>query len=95
MPQRPVDDEIQLTSRRWEFNKEVAQHFDSHVRKSLPLYDEIQSMIVSLSDAFITQSCSVYDLGTATGETIALLQTRHRSIGNARYVGIDSTIPSC
>lgn len=39
-----VDEVITAVLGEWKFDEQVAQHFDSHVRKSVPLYDEIQGM---------------------------------------------------
>jgi len=92
MQGRPVDDEFSAASGAWEFNESVAEHFDSHVRKSLPLYDEIQKMIALLSDGYVTSGCKVYDLGTATGETIYRLQKRHQGLG-VKFVGVENSEP--
>ena len=53
----------------WKFNKNVSNHFDKHVRQSIPYYDGIQNYVCSLSEWFIKENSVVYDLGCSTGET--------------------------
>jgi tRNA (cmo5U34)-methyltransferase len=72
----------------WSFNKEVSEQFDHHVRQSVPFYDLIQSSIAHISDYFVSPSGLIYDLGCATGETIALLEQRHPE-KKLRFIGID------
>ena len=68
-----ADELITAVPGGWEFNEEVAEHFDEHVRRSVPLYDEAQQMVVDLSEWFVRDDSTVYDIGSATGETIARL----------------------
>ena len=86
-----IDDMISMVEGGWEFTSEVAEHFDSHVRKSIPLYEELQHMTADISDWFIHNDSTVYDLGSATGETIHQLQKRHALKKNARFIGIDNS----
>lgn len=72
----------------WEFNQEVSQQFEEHVRKSLPFYPRLQEMIASLSDYFVAEQAVIYDLGCATGETIYQIEQRHKDKG-LQYIGID------
>jgi len=74
----------------WTFSKEVSEQFEEHVRQSLPFYDRLQEMIVSLSDYFVSKNGVIYDLGTATGETIYRLHERHHD-KNMHYIGLDSS----
>ncbi len=53
----------------WKFNRNVSNNFDKHVRQSIPMYDEIQKYICSLSEWFLKDGSNIYDLGCSTGET--------------------------
>lgn len=90
-----VDDELEQQQGNWEFDAEVASQFDKHIRKSIPLYDEIQHRVVELSDWFIqsTEDERVYDLGCATGTTIEALVEKHGESAPPHFVGIDSKAP--
>jgi len=88
-----VDELITAVPGEWRFDGQVAQHFDSHVRKSVPFYDQYQEMAVEISEWFVRDGATVYDLGSATGQTIALLYDKHQTKKNLRFVGIDNSYP--
>ena len=67
----------------------VAQHFDEHVRQSIPLYDEGHDLVCHLSDFFIRDHSLCYELGSATGNLIGKLYQRHKSKKEVRFIGIE------
>lgn len=87
-----VDHMITAIEGGWEFNSEVAEHFDTHVRKSIPLYEEFQDMTVNISEWFIHDGSTVYDIGCSTGETIFRLHKKHVSKKGLRFIGIDNSM---
>jgi len=87
-----VDKLITAVPGEWEFNKEVTQSFDDHVRKSVPLYDEIQRMVIEMSEWFVRDGSVIYDLGSSTGETISLLLKKHSGKKNVKFIGIENSI---
>ena len=86
---RPVDDTISAVPGEWRFDKNVSQAFDSHVRKSVPFYDEIQRMVIELSEYFVRDQSVVYDLGSSTGTTLELLSNAHAGKEDAQFIGVD------
>ena len=58
----------------WDFNTGVAKTFDSHVKKSVPMYDEGHQIILDSSDYFIKNNSTVYDIGCSTGKLIKQLR---------------------
>ena len=46
---------------KWEFNEEVAQCFDEHVRQSVFMYDEFHKSIIKMSNWFIEDNTNVLD----------------------------------
>jgi len=88
---RSVDDLITAVPGEWKFDRQVSDSFDDHVRKSVPLYDEIQRMIVEMSEWFIRDGSTVYDIGSSTGETISLLSEKHQSKTDVKYFGLDTS----
>lgn len=74
----------------WEFDEQVAEQFDDHVRKSIPNYSTIQTQTVKLTDWFTRtdDESVIYDLGCATGETLKLLCQHHRG-DDISLVGLD------
>ncbi len=70
------------------FNPQVAQVFDDMVSRSVPFYDEMQRMTTEIAAQFAQDGTNIYDLGCATGTTLALLDP---VISNkVRFVGIDN-----
>ena len=89
----PVDNLITVVPGKWKFDAGVARHFDDHVRKSIPLYDEVQRMVVEVSQWFIRDGSTVYDIGSSTGHTISLLLERHADKANLNLIGIEKSAP--
>jgi tRNA (cmo5U34)-methyltransferase len=88
-----VDDLITTLPGNWKFDEQVAQNFDSHVVKSIPLYADSQKTVVDISDWFIRNGSIVYDIGSATGETLFLLAEKHRNKNSVQLIGIESSNP--
>ena len=75
----------------WDFNTGVAKTFDSHVKKSVPMYDEGHQIILDSSDYFIKNNSTVYDIGCSTGKLIKQLNTHHEHKKDLEFIGIDSS----
>lgn len=75
----------------WKFNQNITNTFDTHVRKHVPLYDEIHSLISSTSHWFVEQETNVYDIGTSTGEFLKNIK-EYSSNKKFELIGIDSSI---
>lgn len=54
----------------WNFNGDIPKIFDKHVEKSVPLYNEIQNLIINLGEFFIKDNSNILDIGCSTGTTI-------------------------
>ena len=88
----PVDDFISAVPGNWRFDEQVTAGFDSHVRKSVPCYDEVQRLVVALSEFFVRDGGRVFDIGSSTGATVRLLAEAHGNKHGVRFVGIDQSI---
>ncbi|NNE07992.1 MAG: methyltransferase domain-containing protein [Gemmatimonadetes bacterium] len=86
-----VDGLITSVPGQWKFDEEVARHFDEHVRKSIPLYEELQSMVIEMSEWLITDGSVVYDIGSSTGETLNRLADKHAGKLDVRFVGVETS----
>lgn len=84
-----VGDGILAQHSAWKFSGSVVKSFDEHVRRSVPLYETAQQIVVKLSDFFVNDHSLIYDIGTSTGEVALQLGHHHRHRTNARIVGID------
>jgi tRNA (cmo5U34)-methyltransferase len=75
----------------WTFeDEELADIFEYYVRKHVPFYDEIHRMVAEISDWFVRDGGTVYDLGTSTGECVLRIHERHPS-KKLRFVAVDSS----
>lgn len=72
------------------FDQKVASVFDDMVSRSVPYYGEIQRMVAELARDFATEGTHIYDLGCATGTTMALLD-RAIEAKDVTLVGIDNS----
>jgi tRNA (cmo5U34)-methyltransferase len=71
------------------FSPQVARVFDDMVSRSVPFYDEMQRMTTEIAAQFAQEGTNLYDLGCATGTTLALLDpVLSDKIG---FVGIDNS----
>jgi len=92
MKSKTIEEIIFSREGNWEFDKHVSMIFDTHVRKSIPCYNEIQELIGSMSKKILPNNALVYDLGTATGEIIYNIHFAN-PFKKIRYVGIDKSAP--
>ncbi len=63
---KSVGDGIDARNATWTFSGNIAESFSSHVRRSVPLYDEGHDLICRVSDYFVHDDSVVYELGVST-----------------------------
>jgi tRNA (cmo5U34)-methyltransferase len=73
----------------WNFSGNVAETFDEHVRKSVPLYEEGHGLVCNISDFFCHNDSLCYELGVSTGALIKKLATYNSHEPDIRWIGID------
>lgn len=61
----------------------------SHVRKTVPFYEEIQTMVAELSEYFVRDHSVVYDLGPSTAATLDQLSSTHAGKEDVDFIGLD------
>ena len=81
-------DKIEAKNANWKFNGSMVEHFEEHVRKSVPLYEEGHELIVNLSDYFVKDDSVCYELGSSAGTLTNKLAKRHDFRG-AKFIGIE------
>jgi tRNA (cmo5U34)-methyltransferase len=86
---KKVGDGLAAGNANWNFKGEVAQGFDAHVSKSVPLYYEGHQLIAGLSDFFIKNDSVCYEIGCSTGELTLTLAKHNKAKSGARFIGID------
>lgn len=66
---KPVDKNISQHNAGWSFEN-ISEDFDSHIQKSIPLYESGHRLICHYSDFFLKRDSMVYDLGCSTGKML-------------------------
>ena len=89
MTKMDAGDGIVAQNANWSFAGEVAERFDGHVSKSVPLYAEGHRIVCGLSDFFVGRDSVVYELGCSTGSLTMALAEHNREKRGARFIGID------
>jgi len=84
-----VGDGLSAQRANWTFSGSVAESFDDHVSKSVPLYLEGHDLICDLSDFFIKPDSVCYEIGCSTGTLTLKLAEHNSSKQTASFVGID------
>jgi tRNA (cmo5U34)-methyltransferase len=84
-----VGDRLTAQAADWAFGGDVADHFDTHVRRSVPLYDMGHELVCRLSDFFVGQPGLAYEIGCSTGALLQRLAQHNAHRPGCRWVGID------
>ena len=81
-------DKIEAKNANWKFNGTMVDHFEEHVKKSVPLYQEGHELIKKLSDYFVKDDSVCYELGSSAG-TLTDKLAKHHHFRNAKFTGIE------
>lgn len=73
----------------WSFGGDTARTFSQHVAQSVPLYEEGHELVCVISDFFLRDGSTCYELGTSTGMLLEKLARRHQTRKEVRFIGID------
>ena len=83
-----ADAGIDVSNAGWSFEN-VADAFDDHVRKSVPLYDLGHDLICQIGDFFLPPNATVVELGVSTGLLAKKFLDHNRERADVRYVAYD------
>lgn len=61
-----VDENIEADNARWSFGGSVPDHFEDHIGKSVPHYRGGHDMAAAISDFFIHEGSTAYEIGCST-----------------------------
>jgi tRNA (cmo5U34)-methyltransferase len=84
-----VDENINQHNAGWSFEN-ISESFDSHIQKSIPLYDSGHRLICHYSDFFLKPDSTVYDIGCSTGQMLLRLAQQHPKKEELNLIGIDT-----
>lgn len=83
-----VGDNIKTSNANWKFSGSVVDNFEKHVSKSVPLYKEGHELIVKLSDYFVKNDSTCYEIGSSAG-TLSYKLACHNDYKKAHFIGIE------
>ena len=86
---KKTGDNISSDNANWKFSGEMVNEFESHVLKSVPIYNRGHELILKLSDYFIKDDSTIYDIGCSTGKLLINLIEHNKNKINSKYIGID------
>jgi len=67
-----------------------AKGFDQHIRQSIRGYAELMSDCMGISEYFVENETTVFDIGCSTGAFLYAVRDRNEArCPSARYIGID------
>jgi len=81
-------DDIAAGNANWRFDGETVKNFEEHVAKSVPMYKDGHKLVLALSDFFVQEGSTIFEIGSSTGILSCQLAERVEQ-KNARVVGID------
>ncbi len=81
-----VGDKILPQNAKWHFGGKTPDMFNTHVRKSVPFYDQGHKLIEWFSDYFVHAGSDCYEIGCSTGKLARKLALHQRE---ASWTGID------
>ncbi len=84
-----VGDNIVAMRSNWSFGGTTADTFVSHIKRSVPLYEIGHNLICQISDFFVHNDSTCYELGVSTGELISKLAHYNSHKSNVRWIGFD------
>lgn len=84
-----VGHNIEAENAGWTFSGGVPDTFVSHIRQSVPLYEEGHELTCQISDFFVSDTSVVYEIGTSTGELLKKLALHNKAKAGARWIGMD------
>lgn len=84
-----VGHNIKADNANWSFGGSVPDTFVDHIRQSVPLYEQGHELVCQISDYFVSDASTVYEIGVSTGELIRKLAVHNKAKPNARFIGMD------
>ena len=81
-----VGQKIEVENAGWTFGGDVANTFVDHIKVSVPLYESGHDLICQLSDYFVADGSTSYEIGVSTGELLKKLALQNTGLTAAAAV---------
>ena len=86
---KQVGEGLKSARGNWNFNDIDVSKFESHVKNSVPGYQESHEYIQILSDYFLSDCSTVYDIGCSTGNLLKMISDYNCSKRDINLIGIE------
>lgn len=83
-----VGESIMADNASWTFGGSVPEKFSDHVERSVPWYQAGHEVVYRVSDFFLQDGSTCYELGVSTATLLGKLAQRHAK-KKIRFIGID------
>lgn len=80
-----------MPKNNWEFDKEVTECFDDMLKRSIPEYELMRSMVFKIGQKYIKKGTDIIDLGSSRGECIAKFIEKNGAYN--RYICVEISEP--
>lgn len=74
---------------RWSFAGDVSENFVTHIRQSVPYYEDGHRLVCELSSFFLREDSRFLEIGTSTGELLEKVAAANPSLTKTEFVGVD------
>lgn len=71
---------------RFEFNENVAECFSNMLERSIPSYDLMRELMISIIESHIIPNSLILDIGTSNGESLDVLSKKYKK---SDFIGLD------
>jgi len=83
-------DGIKAKNSSWSFKgKKVVKKFDNHISRSIPFMKEGHELVSQVSDFFLHNNSTCYEIGCSTGTLINKIAQRHKNKDRIKFIGLD------
>lgn len=76
---------------RWAFDEGVTDVFEDMLRRSIPQYDEMRKVVLSVGSRYVQRNTDIVDIGCSRGDALAGFVKRFGAYN--RFVGIEVSEP--
>lgn len=84
-----MGDGIEVQPAGWSFGGDTVKNFDKQIRHSIPLYQEGHQLISKLSEFFVREDSTCYELGTSLGTLGAALAEHSKAKKGCKWIAVD------
>jgi len=85
-----IDRKISADKFSWKFDKKVSKNFSDHAKKSIPFYEISHELVLSLSNFFLKNQSTCYDIGCSTGSLVKKIYNNNKK-KKLKIIGIDNS----